>query len=772
MHHITAPLRAVAVLAFASAVLTSGAAPVESRDASRAVQAWVARDPAPLDDRFPGASANDVRTFEDEDGTAMFHVVFLDGGGFVVTSADDEIHPIVLFSADVEEPDLEPGSPLFDFLAGEMSARMDAIARRAARSNAVAGAGNAGENAAEPPPSAAKREWASLLAPSAARASVANNGRESVSDVRVPKLLGSKWNQGEVRGVTAYNHYTPYNYVCGCGATALAQIMRYHRFPKGNVTPQSKWCYVDGCDVKKTMKGGTYQWDDMPLIPGAVTPTLSLAQRQAIGKLAYDCGVALMMNWTEYYSSSYPDDVAPALTEVFGYSSAVYEYEPYGFSGTQFRRILCTNLDAGYPCFLAIYGDDGHAVVADGYGFQGSSLYCHVNMGWSGSCDLWYRLPDIDDYTSVESIVYNIYPAGSGDILSGRVLSASGAAVPGASVKLRRDGSIVASTTSNAKGIYAFRAPSGFDYSVEASVNDASGSASASLSPSSRNSWGNDVFLSGYEPPETFVSLSDALDNTVLPFTTGGYSKWIGRTRYNSDGVDSAQSGPCADGKVSWLKTTVRGPGTLSFQWKVSSEANCDWLECWVDGAMKARISGEVKWSAKSIAVTGAGAHTVQWRYAKDSSGASGDDCGRVDSVRWTPNIPLAAAVDNESLSFATGGYAKWTGSSAVTWDGVDAARSGPCADNKASWMSTTVRGAGTLSFRWKTSSEYGYDWLELWIDGKKKARISGRIGWVSKSVDISGKGSHTVTWRYAKDSSEADGSDAGWVDTVRWTGH
>ncbi len=38
------------------------------------------------------------------------------------------------------------------------------------------------------------------------------------------------------------------------------------------------------------------------------------------------------------------------------------------------------------------------------------------------------------------------------------------------------------------------------------------------------------------------------------------------------------------------------GPGTVTFWWKVSSEANYDWLSFYVDGVLQDRISGEVGW--------------------------------------------------------------------------------------------------------------------------------------------------------------------------------
>ncbi len=62
---------------------------------------------------------------------------------------------------------------------------------------------------------------------------------------------------------------------------------------------------------------------------------------------------------------------------------------------------------------------------------------------------------------------------------------------------------------------------------------------------------------------------------------------------------------------------------------------------------LKNRIGGEVGWPAlrlagwqqKSYAVT-SGIHTLKWRYVKDGSGQSGDDCGWVDFVQWTGPSP------------------------------------------------------------------------------------------------------------------------------------
>ncbi len=108
----------------------------------------------------------------------------------------------------------------------------------------------------------------------------------------------------------------------------------------------------------------------------------------------------------------------------------------------------------------------------------------------------------------------------------------------------------------------------------------------------------------------------------------------------------------------------VQGPGTVQFQWKVSSESGYDLLEFTVDGNYYDSISGAQDWAQKSSTITGSGSHRLHWRYYKDGSESVGDDCGYVKSVTFTPSpLPspdyLAEAVD-AGLTFTTSGTGAW----------------------------------------------------------------------------------------------------------------
>ena len=149
------------------------------------------------------------------------------------------------------------------------------------------------------------------------------------------------------------------------------------------------------------------------------------------------------------------------------------------------------------------------------------------------------------------------------------------------------------------------------------------------------------------------ISLTDALDATNLIWTTGGsVSSWSGQTVVRHDGVDAAESGPAADSQYSFVKTTVTGPGVVSFWWKVSSEATRDFLRFMLNGLDQFTISGEVEWEFRTFNVP-SGPQELQWRYSKNSSLASGQDRGWVDQVVYTPD---AAPSPTPTPPFPPGG--------------------------------------------------------------------------------------------------------------------
>lgn len=526
------------VLSFLSSLHADGISLIQARIAA---ENWIADPQNTLQVDFAGRGVASAITYNDVNGNPAFHCVSFDQGGFVVTSTDDGILPIVAFS-DSGTLDADPDNPLWAMLNDDMPKRTAA----AQSQQKLLALGLAAKGVVDAEIAENQANWDRLIT-----GGVNILGLTSVPDVRVDPLVQSLWSQSTVSGLTVYNYYTPNNSVCGCVATAMAQVMRFHQYPTASVTAQTKNCSVNGVWQNLTMQGGTYTWSSMPLAPNS---SITVAQRQAIGKLTSDVGISVCMQYTASSSGANSGIVSDALPTVFGYANAKGYTSTSSLSAAIIQRAILSSLDGGYPVILGISGSDGgHAVVGDGYGYSSSSLYVHLNMGWSGNQNAWYNLPNVDDalygFSSLNSVVYNVFPTGTGEYLSGRVTDLSGVPLSGATVTAVRSGS-TSSDVTDARGIYAIRVAGGYSYSVTASYagNNQSSSVSVSSSVSTTysepniyfpgtgvvgNSWGNNFSLSTVSTPPSAPTGVTAADGTSTANVTISWSASSGATSYS-----------------------------------------------------------------------------------------------------------------------------------------------------------------------------------------------------------------------------------------------
>lgn len=446
-------------------------------------------------------------------GGASFYSARLDGGGTVFVSSESSAEPIIAFtSEDVDFDALPADSTLRVLLERDARVRRATAAapqrwNRLVAAGALAGAASFG--AALPMASSSNRP----------------------DDVRVDALVATKWGQKtDLSGSKCFNLYTPKNYHSGCVATAVSQIMRYHRYPDAAhpVAAGTVCCAINGIATNLTMKGGVYDWDSMPT-DASGDRISTAAQRQAIGKLTYDVGVSVQMDYTSSGSSAYGDSAQKALMDDWGYGQSVYLYDYASYSRgyidgekgesqrlSVLRKVLFSNFDAGCPVMIGISGSGGHAVVADGYGFTDGVDYVHLNLGWNGTSDLWYNLPDIGtayDFDKVCEVVYNIFPTNdvNSAVLSGRVVDGFGAGVAGATIAVRnRRTGKTASTVSSASGVWAAILPAG-SYDVSAVSSDLSTTGAVSMVILNSPKWDDDI--GGFEGSH-FVTAKQELGNS------------------------------------------------------------------------------------------------------------------------------------------------------------------------------------------------------------------------------------------------------------------
>ena len=207
----------------------------------------------------------------------------------------------------------------------------------------------------------------------------------------VQPLIKTKWGQGP-----PYNDSCPYdvnagndyNYRCvtGCVATAMAQILNYWKYPQKGTGSHSFYHSKYGY-LYANFGSSNYDWNNMAL---SYNNTSTTAQKKAVARLMYHCGVSVDMNYGPDGSGIQDLNKSKnAFTQYFGYNATLYKREYY--SNNQWISILKQELNAARPILYVGYdlSNGGHAFVCDGYD---NYNYFHFNWGWNGNPDAYYSI--------------------------------------------------------------------------------------------------------------------------------------------------------------------------------------------------------------------------------------------------------------------------------------------------------------------------------------------------------------------------------------------
>ena len=147
-----------------------------------------------------------------------------------------------------------------------------------------------------------------------------------------------------------------------------------------------------------------------------------------------------------------------------------------------------------------------------------------------------------------------------------------------------------------------------------------------------------------------------------------------------------------------------------------------------------------------------------------------------VATVEVLGNIATLATYNNveadAEIEWASTGNNLWS-EQLVTVGGTYSLQSGNISNSQQSSLFAYVNIAAGNStrdvyFDWRSCSEPGWDYLELWIDGVKVDARSGNADWARKFVTLNGEGDHVIEWRFNKDYLYGVvGVEAGWVDNI-----
>lgn len=290
--------------------------------------------------------------------SATCYYVFANGEdkGFTIVSGDDRMPEVVGYSAQgTYDPDHLPANYV-DFMMAYQETVEALLKGDAQVSGGLAEA----------------RQWRAERAGTAAVA---------------PLLGGIKWNQME-----PYNNRCPLykgtnRSVTGCVATAMAQVMMYHQYPKElKATIKAYTAKSYGIQIPEISSGATYDWDNM--LPDYSKSDYNSAQADAVAKLMYHCGAAVEMD----YGPSSGANVTPAiLATYFGYDAdLMQDLTRTCFTLQQWMTLVDNELKAKRPILYSGQSSGGgHEFVCDGS--DGKGLY-HINWGWGGYQDGYFDL--------------------------------------------------------------------------------------------------------------------------------------------------------------------------------------------------------------------------------------------------------------------------------------------------------------------------------------------------------------------------------------------
>lgn len=213
----------------------------------------------------------------------------------------------------------------------------------------------------------------------------------------ISPLLTTRWNQD-----------APYNDLCpvddsgkrsmtGCVATAMAQVMNYHKWPKTG-TGSNSYDWYDGNVLSCDFSQSTYDWDNMLDTYNESSPAEA---KTAVAKLMYDVGIAVNMNYSSSASGAFSTSVATAARDFFRYpKGTTFKIRTYYYK-QEWEDMIYQELANNRPVYYSGSGTGGHAFVCDGYSADG---FFHFNWGWGGNADGYFRLTLLDpDFNGIGS---------------------------------------------------------------------------------------------------------------------------------------------------------------------------------------------------------------------------------------------------------------------------------------------------------------------------------------------------------------------------------
>ncbi len=299
--------------------------------------------------------------------------------GFIIVSGDDALAPIVGYSTEYTDENSEMPAALVEWL-NEYSMYVDDV--RAGKATPAQRATKTGKRAVAP-------------------------------------MLQTTWDQS-----------APYNNMCpevngqktptGCTATAMAQIMKFHEWPRkpsANITWQNN---ISGKEEYINTSSHIYSWDKM--LPN-YRDSYTDEEAKAVALLMVDVGKAIQSSYDPSGTGSSAVYASYALVNTFDYSPDATVVNRSEYTEEEYISIIRENLEARQPLLYTGHSQSyssGHAFVCDGID---ENDLLHIDWGWSGAFngyfDMTYMSPEGTGigggdgrYNVSQAVVAYIHPRG------------------------------------------------------------------------------------------------------------------------------------------------------------------------------------------------------------------------------------------------------------------------------------------------------------------------------------------------------------------------
>ena len=209
----------------------------------------------------------------------------------------------------------------------------------------------------------------------------------------------------------------------GCVATAMSQIMYFHKQPAQTLAEIPSYTF--------TVAGDNYNYSTVTMNAQPVTPfdwdhmreTYTGAEDEvytdAVATLMLYAGCAVKMQYGRNSSGAYTDDI-PKGFRYFGYGSKIAFRNDY--SQQTWDDLVYSELAAGRPMIYngTAGSGGGHSFICDGFEYGD---YFHINWGWGGMGNGFFQLSILnpsasgiggssssEGYNMKQNIIYNIIP--------------------------------------------------------------------------------------------------------------------------------------------------------------------------------------------------------------------------------------------------------------------------------------------------------------------------------------------------------------------------